>query len=70
MTETKKVIMVTAIFIRLSTVMCAAFVTFTCTKIGREERSKSNNFELCPPDVGCDLSKVIVLCSRQNGRQE
>lgn len=47
-----------------------AFLIFTCTEVGGKEGGKSNNFKLCPPNVGCDLSEVVVLRSKGNGRWE
>ena len=43
-----------------------AFLILTCTEIGRKKRGKSDNFEFGPPNVGCDLSKVVVLQRAEN----
>lgn len=60
---TKRKVMVTVKFIPMvnGDLHIVSLVIFTCTEVGREKRSKSDNFEFCPPNVGCDLSEVVVL---------
>lgn len=41
----------------------------TCTKVGWEECGQSHNLELCPPNIGCDLSKVILLKSQNKEKR-
>lgn len=41
-------------------------LTVTCTKIGWQKRGESHNLELCTPNIGCDLSKVILLKDRKH----
>lgn len=42
---------------------------FTCTKVGRQERSQAHNLKFGSPDIRCDLSKIVVLWGEE-GRKE
>lgn len=40
-------------------------MVFTCTEVGWQESSQAHNLKFGSPDVGRDLSKVVVLWAKK-----